>query len=150
MMNIDEVSMKLPQRPPFQMVDRVIELVPGESSRGRKCVSVNEPYFTGHFPGAPIMPGVLLIESCAQLCSMVMDGPKEKDTLYVLLKVDGFKFLKPVIPGDVMDITVRKVREGGGLFTFEAAVWVGETLHAKGSLTFTSMDRSRIFARRQV
>lgn len=78
-----------------------------------KNVSINEPYFMGHFPDAPIMPGVLIIESCAQLCSLVIDDggkSREEGKLYVLLKVDGFKFVKPVIPGDTLDITVTATR----------------------------------------
>ena len=105
MMNIMEVNKRLRQRPPFQMIEKVLELTPGESARGTKNVCINEPYFMGHFPDAPIMPGVLIIESCAQLCSLVIeDDGVNDDLLYVLLKVDNFKFVKPVIPGDVLDI----------------------------------------------
>lgn len=116
MMNIMEVNKRLRQRPPFQMIEKVLELTPGESARGTKNVCINEPYFMGHFPDAPIMPGVLIIESCAQLCSLVFenDGVND-DLLYVLLKVDNFKFVKPVIPGDVLDITVTKTKSGGTL-----------------------------------
>ena len=67
MMNINDINKRLKQRPPFQMIERVIELTPNESARGIKCVSINEPYFMGHFPDAPIMPGVLIVEACAQL-----------------------------------------------------------------------------------
>ena len=72
MMNLLEINQRIKQRPPFQMIERVTELVPNESAKGIKCVSVNEPYFMGHFPETPIMPGVLLIESAAQLCSLVI------------------------------------------------------------------------------
>lgn len=74
MMNIMEVNKRLRQRPPFQMIERVLELTPGESARGTKNVCINEPYFMGHFPDAPIMPGVLIIESCAQLSMMSTPG----------------------------------------------------------------------------
>ena len=73
MMNIMEVNKRLRQRPPFQMIEKVLELVPGESARGTKNVCINEPYFMGHFPEVPIMPGVLVIESCAQLCSLAIE-----------------------------------------------------------------------------
>ena len=116
MMNIMEVNKRLRQRPPFQMIEKVLEVTPGESARGTKNVCINEPYFMGHFPDAPIMPGVLIIESCAQLCSLVIeDDGVDNDMLYVLLKVDSFKFVKPVIPGDVLDITVNKTKSGGTL-----------------------------------
>ena len=147
MMYIDEINEKIKQRPPFQMIDRVTELTPGESAEGIKCVSVNEPHFIGHFPGAPIMPGVLLIESCAQLCSLVVEQEPDADKLYVLLKVDGFKFVKPVIPGDVLNISVKKTRGGGALFAFDAEVKVDGSVHAKGSLVFTAVARDSIYRR---
>lgn len=148
MMNIDWVNRKIKQRPPFQMIERVTEIVPGESATGIKNVSVNEPYFTGHFPDAPIMPGVLIIESCAQLCSIVMnvDEQADSDVLYVLLKVDGFKFVKPVIPGDTLTVSVNKTRAGGTIVSFDATVSVGNTLCAKGSMTFTAVDKSTVYA----
>lgn len=148
MMNINEVNKRIRQRPPFQMIERVTEFSAGESARGIKNVSINEPYFIGHFPDAPIMPGVLIVESCAQLCSIVMsEGVADDDgLLYVLLKVDGFKFVKPVIPGDTLDIFVQKTRAGGTIVSFDAVVKVGEKLCAKGSMTFTAIDKSSVYA----
>ncbi len=148
MMNIDEVNKRIRQRPPFQMIERVTEFNAGESARGIKNVSINEPYFIGHFPDAPIMPGVLIVESCAQLCSIVMsEGVAENDgLLYVLLKVDGFKFVKPVIPGDTLDISVNKTRAGGTIVSFDATVKVGDKLCAKGSMTFTAVEKSAVYA----
>ena len=145
MMNIDAINERIKQRPPFQMIDRVTELVPDESAVGIKCVSVNEPHFMGHFPGSPIMPGVLIIESCAQLCSLVIEDGGGEDKLYVLLKVDGFKFVKAVIPGDRLEISVKKTRSGGTLFCFDAEVKAEGTLRAKGSLTFTKIDRDAVY-----
>lgn len=148
-MNIDWVNTKIKQRPPFQMIEKVTEYEAGESATGIKNVSVNEPYFVGHFPSAPIMPGVLIIESCAQLCSIVMtegDVGDDDGVLYVLLKVDGFKFVKPVIPGDTLVINVKKTRAGGPLVVFDATVKVGDTLCAKGSMTFTVTDKAAIYA----
>ncbi len=148
MMNINEINRRIKQRPPFQMIDRVTELVPGESAAGLKCVSVNEPHFLGHFPESPIMPGVLIIESCAQLCSMVIEsGGDDGSKLYVLLKVDGFKFVKAVIPGDRLEISVKKTRAGGSIFSFDAEVRVDGAVHAKGSLTFTTVDRDSVYNR---
>ncbi len=147
MMNINDINKKIKQRPPFQMIERVLELNPGESARGTKNVSVNEPYFAGHFPGSPIMPGVLIIESCAQLCSLVIDNGEAQtsDDIYVLLKVDNFKFVKPVIPGDVLDITVTKTRSGGVLTSFDAVVKVDGKTYAKGSMTFTTVAKDAIY-----
>ena len=146
MMNINEINKRIKQRPPFQMIERVLELNPGESATGIKNVSVNEPYFMGHFPDAPIMPGVLIIESCAQLCSLVFDtDAANPDVIYVLLKVDNFKFVKPVIPGDRLTITVTKTKLIGPLAVFDAIVKVDDEIRAKGTMTFTSVEKNKIY-----
>lgn len=149
MMTIAEINKKIKQRPPFQMIERVLEIQPGESARGIKNVSVNEPYFAGHFPDAPVMPGVLVIECCAQLCSLAMDNGEAQDEskLYVLLKVDNFKFVRAVIPGDTLDITVTKTRSGGPLTSFDAVVKVDGSVFAKGSMTFTAVDKAGVYER---
>ena len=146
MMNIFEISEKIAQRPPFQMIEKVLELVPNESAVGIKNVSVNEPYFMGHFPGTPIMPGVLICEACAQLCSLVIEKPAEdlEKNLYVLLKIDGFKFVKPAIPGDQLEISVNKTKGGGVIVGFDCVVKVNGNVHAKGSLTFTSIPKESL------
>ncbi len=146
MMNILDINARIKQRPPFQMIERVISHVPGESAEGIKCVSVNEPHFIGHFPGAPIMPGVLLIESAAQLASLVIeDKGNDEELIYVLLKVDTFKFVRPVIPGDKLVISVKKTREAGGLFSFDAVIRADGGVRAKGSMTFAAVPKSKIF-----
>lgn len=148
MMNLMEINARIKQRPPFQMIERVTELVPNESAKGIKCVSVNEPYFMGHFPDAPIMPGVLLIESAAQLCSLVIapDGAAEDDSkLYVLLKVKDFKFLKPVIPGDRLEISVKAEMISATAAEFSAVISCDGAVKAKGSMLFTAMDKSAVY-----
>lgn len=147
-MNLTEINSRIKQRPPFQMIERVTELEPGVSAKGIKCVSVNEPYFMGHFPDAPIMPGVLLIECAAQLCSLVIapDGAADDaDKLYVLLKVKDFKFLKPVIPGDTLTIEVKSVMAAGGAYEFSAVISADGVVKAKGSMLFTSMDKGAVY-----
>ncbi len=146
MMNLMQINSRIKQRPPFQMIERVTELVEGEYAKGIKNVSVNEPYFVGHFPDTPIMPGVLIIECCAQLCSLVVEGSLDDDKLYVLLKVNDFKFLKPVIPADTLNICVKKQRSAGQLVTFDALVTVEGEVRAKGSLTFTQIDKESVYA----
>ena len=146
MMNINEVQKRIKQRPPFQMIEKVLEVEDGEYAKGIKCVSVNEPYFAGHFPDAPIMPGVLVIEACAQLCSITMESQgTEDDKIYVLLKCEEFKFLRPVIPGDCLEIEVRKESGGAGLVKFNAKVTVDGKVKAKGILAFTSMNKEEIY-----
>ena len=146
MMNINEVQKRIKQRPPFQMIEKVLEVEDGEYAKGIKCVSVNEPYFAGHFPDAPIMPGVLVIEACAQLCSITMESQgTEDDKIYVLLKCEEFKFLRPVIPGDCLEIEVRKESGGAGLVKLNAKVTVDGKVKAKGILAFTSMNKEDIY-----
>lgn len=148
MMNLMEINQRIKQRPPFQMIERVLELTPNVSAKGIKNVSVNEPYFMGHFPDAPIMPGVLIIECAAQLCSLVIapeDAATDADKLYVLLKVKDFKFLKPVIPGDTLTIDVKTVMAAGGAYEFSAVISVDGAVKAKGNMLFTSMDKSAVY-----
>lgn len=146
MMNINEINKRIKQRPPFQMIEKVLEINENESAIGLKNVSINEPYFMGHFPDNPIMPGVLIIESCAQLCSLVIDskGVNEEDIM-VLLKVDNFKFIKPVIPGDTLIISVKKSKVIGPLTTFDAVVTVNDIIYSKGSMTFTAVKKETIY-----
>lgn len=148
MMNLLEINQRIKQRPPFQMIERVTELVPNESVKGIKCVSVNEPYFMGHFPEAPIMPGVLLIESAAQLCSLVIApdaAASDENKLYVLLKVKDFKFVRPVIPGDRLEISVKVTMAAAGAYEFSAVISADGVVKAKGSMLFTSMDKSAVY-----
>ena len=146
MMNINDINKRIKQRPPFQMIEKVLELEPGKSAHGIKNVSINEPYFMGHFPDNPIMPGVLIVESCAQLCSLVFDDdPSNPNKIYVILKVDNFKFAKPVIPGDRLDIYVDLEKTVGPLAVFNAKVMVDGQVHAKGTMTFTSVDKNQIY-----
>ena len=146
MLNINDINKRIKQRPPFQMIERVIDWTPGESATGIKNVCINEPYFMGHFPDAPIMPGVLIIESCAQLCSLVFDTEGgNPDIIYVLLMVDNFKFVKPVIPGDQLVITVTKTKIMGPLAVFDAVVKVNDEIRSKGSMTFTMVEKSKIY-----
>lgn len=147
MMNLLEINKRIKQRPPFQMIERVLELEPNISAKGLKNVSVNEPYFVGHFPDEPIMPGVLLIESAAQLCSLVIapDEETNDDRLYVLLKVKDFKFLKPVIPGDTLIIDVKADMITANAAEFTAKISVDGKLKAKGSMLFTAIPKDAVY-----
>ena len=92
-----------------------------------------------------ILPGVLIVETCAQLCSLTVESEGDDESLlYVLLKIDGFKFLKPVLPGDVMTVSVTKKSTGGPLISFDAVVTVDGQTRAKGNLAFTAMPRAAI------
>ena len=146
MMNLLEINQRIKQRPPFQMIERVTELEPNVSATGIKNVSVNEPYFARHFPDKPIMPGVLLIESAAQLCSLVFAPESvEEDKLYVLLKVKDFKMLRPVIPGDTLIISVNVTMSTKSAFEFACVIKVDGEVRAKGNLLFTTMDKNAVY-----
>ena len=146
-MNIIEINKRIKQRPPFQMVERVFDVVPGESVTALKNVSVNEPYFMGHFADAPIMPGVLVIESAAQACSLAIEADgTDESTIYVLLKVKDFKFVKPIIPGDTMIINCKKTMGSAGLYSFAVTISVNDKVRAKGELMFTAVDKETIYA----
>ena len=146
-MNIIEINKRIKQRPPFQMVERVLDVVPGESVTALKNVSVNEPYFMGHFPDAPIMPGVLVIESAAQACSLAIEADgTDESTIYVLLKVKDFKFVKPIIPGDTMIINCKKTMGSAGLYSFAVTISVNDKVRAKGELMCTAVDKETIYA----
>lgn len=147
MMNINEVQKRIKQRPPFQMVEKVLELQNGEYAKGLKNVSINEPYFMGHFPDAPIMPGVLIIEALAQLCSVTIESDgTDESKIYVLLKADEFKFVKPVLPGDTLILEVTKTGGGAGLVKFDAVASVDGQVRAKGKLAFCAVDKDSIYA----
>ena len=146
-MNILDINKRIKQRPPFQMVERVTELEPGKCAKGVKCVSVNEPYFMGHFPDMPVMPGVLIIESLAQLCSLVIDeDASDPDKVYVLLKADAFKFVKAVVPGDTLTLEATVLLAAGGLYKFAVKASVDGGVRAKGELSFTSARKDQLYS----
>ncbi|MCQ2542879.1 MAG: 3-hydroxyacyl-ACP dehydratase FabZ [Lachnospiraceae bacterium] len=146
MMNINEVQKRIKQRPPFQMVEKIVEIRDQEYAKGIKNVSINEPYFMGHFPDSPIMPGVLIIESCAQLCSVTIESEgTDESKIYVLLKCEEFKFIKPVLPGDTLTLEVTKTGGGAGLVKFDCVASVDGQVRAKGKLAFCAVDKESIY-----
>ena len=113
--NIDDIKRLIPHRYPFLLIDKVIDIVKNESATGVKNVTVNEPYFPGHFPSSSVVPGVLQIESMAQTAAVLVAKSldvSDSNALVLLTTIDNAKFRKPVIPGDVMSlfISVKKIR----------------------------------------
>ncbi|MGI9265579.1 MAG: 3-hydroxyacyl-ACP dehydratase FabZ [Gammaproteobacteria bacterium] len=121
-MDIEKIMSLLPHRYPFLLVDRVVECTPGESLVAIKNVTINEPYFEGHFPHLPVMPGVLIIEALAQACGLLAFATKEQgpdeDTTFLLVSVDKARFRRPVVPGDQLKLTVTFDRVIRGLWRF--------------------------------
>ena len=130
--DITTIRKLLPHRYPFLLVDRVIALQPNASIHAYKNVSVNEPFFQGHFPGHPVMPGVLIIEALAQASGLLVglsqpvDTVRDENTLYYLVKVDGARFNRIVEAGDRLDLHVRMKRMLRGMGLFDARALVGD------------------------
>jgi 3-hydroxyacyl-[acyl-carrier-protein] dehydratase len=141
-MNIDAILKMLPHRYPFLLIDRVLELEAGTKVVALKNVSINEPFFQGHFPGVPVFPGVLVIEAVAQACGIVAlsANPDMSGRVVYLAAVDGFRFRKPVIPGDQLRITVEKIAEKRSIWKFQALVEVDGKKVAEGELMATIVD----------
>lgn len=137
MLNKSEIEKIIPQRDPFLMIDEVEEYTPGESCVAYKNVSLEEPYFKGHFPGNPIMPGVLIVESLAQagaVAILSMEENKGKNAIFG--GIDKMKFKKMVIPGDRLKLEVNIIKRKGPIGVGEALATVDGKVAAKGELTF--------------
>ncbi len=135
----------IPHRYPFLLVDRVVNLVPGATATGLKNVTFNEPHFTGHFPGAPVMPGVLIIESMAQTAALLVVatlGPDAEGKLVYFMSIDGARFRKPVVPGDSMLVTVERLQNRRNVWKFSCCAKVEDNLVAEATIAAMIMDKS--------
>ena len=139
--DIVQIMKLLPHRPPFLMIDKVVDMVLGESGTGVKNISINEPFFQGHFPNNPIMPGVLQIEAMAQTAAMVIISsypPEEAEHKGVLfMTIDNVKFRKPVIPGDILKMHVEKIQQLKNVYKFKGEAFVDDTKVSE--CTFSAM-----------
>lgn len=127
----------IPHRHPFMLIDTIEELEPGVRALGKKCVSFNEPYFAGHFPGNPVMPGVLIIEALAQTGAVALLGqPEWKGKTAYFVGIDGAKFKQKVVPGDVLMLETKIVKIKGPIGIGEAVASVDGKMVAKAQLTF--------------
>jgi len=142
-MDIDEIRKYLPHRYPFLLVDRVVELVPGESIVAFKNLSINEPYFDGHFPGKPIFPGVLLLEAMAQAAGILGFKSKgktpEDGSIYYFAGADALRFKRPCVPGDRVMLHAALLSERRGIAKFDVRADVDGELAA--SATILCADR---------
>jgi len=134
-MDIDRVMRFLPHRFPFLLVDRVLECRPGESLRALKNVTVNEPFFPGHFPGQPVMPGVLILEALAQACGILAfstagEMPKE-DTGVYFVGIDNARFRRPVVPGDQLIYEMVVLKQKGKIWKMEGKAKVDNEVVAE-------------------
>jgi 3-hydroxyacyl-[acyl-carrier-protein] dehydratase len=140
-MDIHEILKLLPHRYPILLVDRVLEVVPGERIRALKNVTINEPFFPGHYPHHPVMPGVLIIEALAQtaaILSFKTDGDRADDSsVYYFVGIDGARFKKPVSPGDQLILEVSILAHKRGIWKYSAAAKVDGQLAAEAELMCT-------------
>ena len=137
-MDIHEILAHLPHRYPMLLVDRVLECVPGESIRAIKNVSYNEPFFNGHFPSRPVMPGVLILEALAQSAGVLAYRsagvvPNEDTKLY-FVGIDEARFRRPVVPGDQLLLEAKITRQLRGIWKFDARASVGGEVAASASI----------------
>ncbi|MBE9534518.1 MAG: 3-hydroxyacyl-ACP dehydratase FabZ [Proteobacteria bacterium] len=137
MIDVKEIMQILPHRYPFLLVDRIESLKEGEEIVGIKNVSINEPFFVGHFPGNPIMPGVLIIEAMAQVGGVLAfhSSPKEwAGSLVYFMGIDKVRFRKPVVPGDQLRLKLTTIRQKQKVFKMRGEAYVDDTLVAEAEL----------------
>jgi 3-hydroxyacyl-[acyl-carrier-protein] dehydratase len=141
--DIARVMQLLPHRYPMLMIDRVVDLVAGRSGTGIKNVSINEPYFQGHFPSHPVMPGVMIVESMAQTAGalvMYTLGADLGQKVVYFMTIDKCRFRHPVAPGDQLRIPVQIVRSRGPVWKFRGETYVGDTLVAEADFSAMIVD----------
>ncbi|MFI5330531.1 MAG: 3-hydroxyacyl-ACP dehydratase FabZ [Desulfobaccales bacterium] len=135
-LNVEEIQRILPHRFPFLLVDRIIALEPGKRIVGLKNVSINEPFFQGHFPGRPIMPGVLIVESLAQvggILALLATQNMGNPSIY-LMSLDKVRFRHPVVPGDQLRLEVNTLRGGKKFWKMHGEAFVGDILVMEGEM----------------
>lgn len=141
MMDIHQILKLLPHRYPILLVDRVLEIDPGKTIKALKNVTMNEPFFMGHFPHHPVMPGVLMIEAMAQaaalLCFSTLGVAPDDKTIYYFAGIDGARFKRPVEPGDQLIMDVEILRMKAGIFKFKGVTRVDDKIVCEAELMCT-------------
>ncbi len=141
-MDIKKIMEIIPHRPPFLLIDKIIEFEEGKRAVGIKNVTMNEPFFAGHFPGNPIMPGVLICEALAQVGAVVvLSKPEFKDKLAVFTGISNFKFKHQVVPGDTLRLEAELIKFRSVMGKANVCAYVGEDIAAKGEISFALIDK---------
>jgi 3-hydroxyacyl-[acyl-carrier-protein] dehydratase len=142
-LGIEQILKMLPHRYPFLMIDRLEEIVPDKSAVGIKNVTANEPFFQGHFPDKPIMPGVLIVEAMAQTAAVLVVytiGKEVEGSLVYFMSVENARFRKMVLPGDQMRVHVERIHKRGNVWKFRAEAKVGGVICAEATYTAMIVD----------
>lgn len=141
MMTVNDIMKLLPHRYPFLLVDRIIDLQPGVSAVGIKNVTINEPFFMGHFPDQPIMPGVLVIEAMAQVAGVMAfrSGMEGKSVFF--MSIDNAKFRRPIVPGDQIKMEIKVLKQRGNVWKFSGTATVDGKLVSEAEFTAMVTDR---------
>ncbi|MEY2669090.1 MAG: beta-hydroxyacyl-(acyl-carrier-protein) dehydratase [Pseudomonadota bacterium] len=145
-MDINAIKAILPHRYPFLLVDRVISIETGKKLVGVKCVTVNEDFFNGHFPGHPVMPGVLILEALAQAAGLLVKSSMTEDTtdkVTYLMAIDNARFRKPVIPGDRLELHVETVKQKGAIWKTRGVARVDGEVVAEADYMAMLVDRQK-------
>lgn len=141
-LNVDQIEALLPHRYPFLLVDKIIECVPGQSAKGIKCVTANEPFFQGHFPGFKVMPGVLIIEALAQVGAVaILTEEENRGKLALFGGIKNARFKQQVRPGDVLELECALTARRGPVGFGTAAAKVNGKTAAKAELTFALTEK---------
>ncbi len=138
--DVTRIMEMIPHRYPILLVDRLVDYVANESAVGLKNVTMNEPHFMGHFPGKPVMPGVLIVEAMAQTSAILVVqtlGEEAEGKVVYFMTIDDARFRKPVVPGDSLYIHVEKIKQRGPVWKFKGVAKVGDTVCAEA--TFSAM-----------
>jgi len=142
-LDIGEILSILPHRYPFLLIDRILELEPGQRAVGEKLVTIGEPFFQGHFPGYPIMPGVLIVEALAQTGSVVaLSMPENRSKLGVFAGIDGVRFRRQVVPGDTLRLEVQLDKMRRNVGRAKGVATVDGQLACEGELLFALVERT--------
>lgn len=142
--DVTRIMEMIPHRYPMLLIDRVVDIRRNESAVGIKNVTVNEPYFAGHFPQRPVMPGVMIVESMAQTAAVLVVatlGPESEGKLVYFMSIDDARFRKPVVPGDTLHIHVRKDRSRGSVWKFQAEAKVEGRVVAEATYAAMILDK---------
>ena len=144
-LTIDQIMERLPHRYPLLLVDRVLDFIPEQSIRALKNVTVNEPHFMGHFPGHPVMPGVLIIEAMAQVGGILafQSAPQDQEFLVYFTGIDEVRFRKPVRPGDQLIFELTCLRRRGFVWKFKGEAFVDGKLVCEGTLMATLVPKEQ-------